>query len=219
MSDTEEKLQTVDSEALPEQEAQALPSDAAEVPLSPKRRSALVTYLGFLFAIAFLFVAVMFLMETKRLENMNQELNDKNQKTSASLTGLTANINALQEENAKLQKTVEEQEADVLLMRTNADLSEDEIKSLKTQNKELQKQLNEQKKNLETEKSEFEKKLQEQTQRAEDAVKVSELLQSAMKSYEKNDLETLKSLLEQIEPLKELLCKSESEIYEHLKID
>ena len=41
--------------------------------LSPRRRTALVTYLSILFAAAFLFVAIMMVVETKRLKTMNQE--------------------------------------------------------------------------------------------------------------------------------------------------
>ncbi|MBQ1371877.1 MAG: hypothetical protein IIY70_02985, partial [Oscillospiraceae bacterium] len=174
MSDTEETLQT----AAAEQQQDQTPPPASEEPtLSAKRRSALVTYLGFLFAIAFLFVAIMFLMETKRLQVRNQELNDKSQKT---LTGLTANINALQEENAELQQKLDEQDAEVQLMKFNEKFDKDEIKNLKQENSQLKKKLNEQTKNAEDEKTELEEKLQEQTQRTENAILVSELLHKAM---------------------------------------
>ena len=84
----------------PEKKAENKPEQ-----LSPRRRSALVTYLAILFAVAFLFVALMMVFEAKRLKTMNQELQDSSQKTSASLTN---NINALQAENQLLSKQNED---------------------------------------------------------------------------------------------------------------
>ena len=49
------------------------PQDPSQV-LSPRRRTALVTYLAFLFALAFLFVALTMAMETKRVKQINEAL-------------------------------------------------------------------------------------------------------------------------------------------------
>ena len=56
------------------------------------------------------------------------------------------------------------------------------------------------------------------TQRAQDAVTVSELLHRAMAADEEGNLSRVAELLAQIEPLEDLLSETEREIYEELKI-
>lgn len=179
--------------------------------LSPRRRSALVTYLSIMFAVAFLFVAVMMVAETKRLKTMNEELQDSSQKTSASLTN---NINALQEENRKLseandslQEQLEEQEA-------SARAAEEQLAELQ----ERLELLEEKKQALEQEKTRLKEQLKEMSRQAEDAVEVSELLHQALAADEAGDLEQLQELLDRIEPLKQFLSATEQTLYEELKI-
>lgn len=179
--------------------------------LSPRRRTALVTYLAILFAVAFLFVALMMVFEAKRLKTMNQELQDSSQKTSASLTN---NINALQAENQQLSKQNEDLNNRVGTLESEAAQKEERIEELQTKQEadaaelaRLEQALNA----LEEEKSEAE-------QRAQDAVRVSELLHKALAADEKGRLERLQELLDEIEPLEDLLSETEREIYEELKI-
>lgn len=179
--------------------------------LSPRRRTALVTYLAILFAVAFLFVALMMVFEAKRLKTMNQELQDSSQKTSASLTN---NINALQAENQQLSKQNEDLNNRVGTLESEAAQKEERIEELQTKQEadaaelaRLEQALN----TLEEEKSEAE-------QRAQEAVRVSELLHKALAADEKGRLERLQELLDEIEPLQDLLSETEREIYEELKI-
>lgn len=180
--------------------------------LSPRRRTALVTYLSILFAAAFLFVAIMMVVETKRLKTMNQELQHDSQKNAATLTN---NINALQEENQKLSKDNKDLEDRIAELETAAEQAAAEQAELTGRLEEAAREkerLNQQLKELHEQKEEAEQKIQ-------DAVKVSELLQNAIAADDDGDMEGLKELLDQIEPLKELLSETEKELYESLIID
>ena len=187
------------------------PAENRTEQLSPRRRSALVTYLAILFAVAFLFVALMMVSEAKRLKTMNQELEDSSRKTSASLTN---NINALQAENQELSKSNEELNGRIETLESEAAQKEESIGELQAKQEadaaelaRLEQALNA----LEEEKSAAE-------QRIQDAVKVSELLHKAIAADEKGKLERLQELLDEIEPLEDLLSETELEIYEELKI-
>ncbi len=187
------------------------PQDPSQV-LSPRRRTALVTYLAFLFALAFLFVALTMAMETKRVKQINEALEDSSQKTSASLTG---SINALQEENHLLTESkgkLEEQ-----LAQLEASLS-DARETETAQTRELE-ELKEKLKLAEAEKSELLAKIEALTQQTQDAVTVSELLQKAIVLNESGNITELSELLNQIAPMKDLLSPTEREIFESLMID
>ena len=187
------------------------PPDPAQV-LSPRRRFALVTYLAILFALAFLFVAVVMVLETKRLKTMNEELKDTNQKTSASFTN---NINALQEENQSLSEKNAELLARVAELETQAEQDEAAQSDLRAEIDTLTAE----QKTLSEKQQELEARVLELTEQAENAVTVSELLQKAIAADEAGDLDGLEELLEQIEPLADLLSPSETDIYESLMID
>lgn len=182
-----------------------------EQQLSPRRRTALVTYLAILFAVAFLFVAVMMVAETKRLKTMNQELQHDSQKNAATLTN---NINALQEENQKLSKQNTELTVQIENLRVEASTQNGVLEQLREQ---LDAAVAEQEQ-LRGEVETLREETETEKQKALDAVRVSELLHQAMAADEDGDLEGLKELLSQIEPLEELLSDTEREIYEELKI-
>lgn len=182
-----------------------------EQQLSPRRRTALVTYLAILFAVAFLFVAVMMVAETKRLKTMNQELQHDSQKNAATLTN---NINALQEENQKLSKQNTELTVQIENLRVEASTQNGVLEQLREQ---LDAAVAEQEQ-LRGEVETLREETETEKQKAQDAVRVSELLHQAMAADEDGDLEGLKELLSQIEPLEELLSDTEREIYEELKI-
>lgn len=182
-----------------------------EQQLSPRRRTALVTYLAILFAVAFLFVAVMMVAETKRLKTMNQELQHDSQKNAATLTN---NINALQEENQKLSKQNTELTVQIENLRVEASTQNGVLEQLREQ---LDAAVAEQEQ-LRGEVETLREETETEKQKTQDAVRVSELLHQAMAADEDGDLEGLKELLSQIEPLEELLSDTEREIYEELKI-
>ena len=194
---------------------QAPKSEHPEEVLSPKRRTALVTYLSILFAVAFLFVALMMVAETQRLRTLYQELVDNNQKASASLTGLTGNINALQEENELLSQTKKDLEAQV------AELQEqltDVEANLQDRDRALE-SLQGEKDALEQEKQGLETEKETLSQNLQSAIDVSELVYQAAEANDKGDLEALKSLLDQIAELKDFLSPTEAELVDSLHVD
>lgn len=196
----------------PEQNAaQEQKPEVSEPQLSPRRRSALVTYLAILFAIAFLFVAVMMVAETKRLKTMNQELQNDSQKNAASLT---SNINALQEENKTLSERNKVLSSQIEELNTTVLNAEAEKAALQGKVD----QLTEEAAAKDAERESMEAEILELSRKAEDAVKVSELLHQALAADEDGDLDQVRELLDQIEPLKELLSETEQELYEELKI-
>ena len=205
MNDSEQQK----DQALVDHEPQ--PADPSQV-ISPKRRVALVSYLAILFAVAFLLVAIVMVLETKRLKTMNQELKDNSQRTSASLTN---NINALQAENQVLSETNKNQAKELDQLRAQLAESQREAahKDAQIQGLELDK------KSLEQEKTELETQAEALNQQIQDAIQVSELIYQAVEADDRGRMTELKELLEQIEPLKELLSETELEIYENLQID
>ena len=218
----EMKQQTVETPAeAPEAQAQT-------VNLSRKRRTALVGYLAILFAVAFLLVALSMVIENKRLQSSKEQLEDKSKQTSATLNGkiaeLQASYDALQEKSAAQQKdldalTVENQQLTALADQVPA--LEQALTDLTAERDGLQTDLDTaaaEKEALEAELDELRTQNEALSGKAEDAVRVSELLHQAMAADEAGDLEELQSLLDQIEPLEELLSETEREIYEELKI-
>ena len=205
MNETEQQK----DQALVDHEPQS--EDPSQV-ISPKRRVALVSYLAILFAVAFLLVAIVMVLETKRLKTMNQELKDSSQRTSASLTN---NINALQAENQVLSETNKTQEKELDQLRAQLAESQREAaeKDAQIQGLELDKE------SLEQEKAELETQAETLTQQVQDAIRVSELIYQAVEADDHGRMTELKELLEQIEPLKELLSETELELYENLVID
>lgn len=190
----------------PEKKAENKPEQ-----LSPRRRSALVTYLAILFAVAFLFVALMMVFEAKRLKTMNQELQDSSQKTSASLTN---NINALQAENQLLSKQNEDLNTRIGTLESEAAQKDGRIEELQSKQEGDAAELA----RLEQELSALKEEKEAAEQRTQDAIRVSELLHKALAADEKGKLERLQELLAEIEPLEDLLSETEREIYEELKI-
>lgn len=200
-----EEIKVPEQSPAPEQPEQ---KPAAEPQLSPRRRTALVTYLAILFAVAFLFVAIMMVAETKRLKTMNQELQHDSQKNAASLT---SNINALQEENQKLSEENGKLSARITELE---DAARQAAQTAETEKAELQARLE----SAAAEQARLQQELEAASQKALDAVEVSELLHQALAADEAGELEELQSLLSQIEPLKELLSETEQELFEELKI-
>lgn len=214
MTETEktELEQTVDK---PAEAAEQVPEKPAAEQLSPRRRTALVTYLAILFAVAFLFVALMMVFEAKRLKTMNQELQDSSQKTSASLT---SNINALQDENQKLSERNEALSARIGELEEAAAAAETEQAGLRAEIDRLNEEAAAKEEERLAEAEALRGEINVLLQQAQDAVTVSELLHQAMAADEEGDLGKLQALLDQIEPLEDMLSETEREIYEELKI-
>ncbi len=215
MSDQEK--QTLDQTPAQEDHTPS-PADSTQI-LSPRRRSALVTYLAILFAVAFLFVALTLALEAKKLKSINEALEDSSKKTSISLNN---SINALQEENQKLEETIQTLQADNDAMTAKVEELEVSVGSLASENQNLEAkiaELTEENGTLAEDKAAMEILIQNLTQRAADAITVSELLYKAVELNEKGNTDGMKDVLNQIAPLKELLSATERDIYEGLVID
>ena len=187
------------------------PADPVKA-LTPKRRSALVTYLLILFVVSFVFVTVIMLSETRRLKLMNQELQNNSREASASLTGM---IEALQEENAALTATNEALTEQVAALEAAAAA---DAEAAEAQNEALARAESE-KQTLADEKAALEQRVRDLEQQVADGLKVSELLHQAMSADELGNYDRLEELLEQIEPMKALLSPTELDILEGLTID
>ena len=177
--------------------------DTGEEVLSRKRRTALVSYLAILFAVAFLLVALSMVIENKRLPsaNLNKTITDMQTENDE----LTEQISALQQQLDELQTEADRQAAE----------AEDQISALTAERDGLL----EEKTALEAEKTELSEALAVAQQRANEAVEVSELLQKAIAANDEGKHKTLQNCLEKIEPLKDLLSPSELEWYESLIMD
>ena len=199
-----------DEEKQPTPEATS-PDDPVKA-LSPKRHSALVTYLLILFVVSFVFVTVIMLTETRRLKLMNQELQNSSREASASLTGMLA---ALQEENAALSATnkalTEQIEALETAAAANAEAAQAQNEALARAESEKQ--------TLADEKAALEQRVRDLEQQVAEGLKVSELLHQAVAADEMGNYDRLEELLEQIEPMKALLSPTELDILESLTID
>ena len=172
--------------------------------LSRKRRTALVAYMAVLFAVAFLLVALSMIMENKKLQSSNE-------KTSATLNG---RIEELQNEYNNLKNTSEEQAARIAELESQAAEKEAAMETLEQQLDEAAAVREE----LEKEIRDGKDSLVEARQKAEDTFKVYDLLIRAKLADEEGDFEQLQELLDQIEPLKNLLSDDAKEIYESLII-
>lgn len=190
--------------------------DTGEEALSRKRRTALVSYLAILFAVAFLLVALSMVIENKRLQSTNAAIKNDSQKTSANLN---KTITDMQTENDELTEQISALQQQLDELQTEADRqaaeAEDQISALTAERDGLQ----EEKTALEAEKTELSEALADAEQRAADAVEVSELLQKAIAANDEGKHKTLQYCLEKIEPLKDLLSPSELEWYESLIMD
>jgi chromosome segregation ATPase len=215
MSETEKDLQAQVSQ---QEDHTPPPEDPSQV-LSPRRRSALVTYLAILFAVAFLFVAITMAMEAKRLKISNEALEDDSKKTSASLNN---SINALQEENQRLQLVNQDQQSEIEELKIRFAEMESAASEASAQQETLEAEiasLGEAMASLEEEKAGLETRVEELTKQAQDAVTASELLQKAIALNEEGKMTELSKILLQIAPLRDSLSPTEQEIYESLQID
>lgn len=168
---------------------EAVEKSAEEEILSRKRRMALVSYLAVLFAVAFLLVTVSMVIENRQLQD--------------SAGTLTSRIRQLQADNEKYQETNKK------LVEANSSIG-----GLKDANTALQKE----KEELETKNASLTEEASKLSEKAARTVQVHELLYAAVAANEEGDFEKLEELLEQIEPMKDLLCPTALEIYMELAL-
>ena len=198
----------------------AEPEQNAAAALSRKRRVALVTYLSILFAVAFLLVALSMVIENRQLQSSNAALKDDSQKTSANLN---RTIQEMQNEYDALKQKSDAQATQIDTLTAQQAEAETRYAALESEAAEASAAAESQIADLQSQLAEAriaaESQATELTKRAEDAVTVSELLQKAVAANEEGDLEAVKTYLEQIEPLKDLLSPSELDWYESLAVD
>ena len=228
-----EEPEAIEAEKQPVEEKESAADEKEGAILSHKRRTALVAYLSILFAVAFLLVAVSMIIE-------NQRLQDSNSQNTATLNGKIAD---LQDEYNQLMKKSKEQEGELSTLQTSleeanrtAESQTAEILELTGKRDELTAEKEGLTAELETLTAEFEEltaqhtELSEQNdslkadkqeleQKADDLEKVYDLLIRAKAADESGDYAALEELLEQIEPLKDLLSDDATELYESLIID
>lgn len=172
--------------------------------LSRKRRTALVAYMAVLFAVAFLLVALSMIMENKKLQSSNE-------KTSATLNG---RIEELQNEYDDLKNQSLQQQERIAALESEAAEKDAAAQS-------LQQQLEEAAAAQESLEQELVKRglaLKEAEQQALDTAKVHDLLLQARIADEEGNLAEVQRLLDEIEPMKDLLTDTAKEIYESLII-
>lgn len=151
-----------------------------KVPISDEKRTALLRYMAILFGVAFLLVLLTFLIQLRDSKQTISELNKSN-------ASALQNAGKLQEENQALSAAKADLESQI------ADL-EAEIDDLSDSNDALE----------ETQKD-LEKQLEEATKKVTDTQTAYVLLAQAKAAEAEEDLETLATVMGQLEPLTELL--------------
>ena len=162
--------------------AQPAPADPAKdrAPISDEKRTALLRYMAILFGVAFLLVLLTFMIQLRDSKQTISELNKSNASALQNAGKLQDENQALTTAKLDLEDQVEELEAEVKdLTNTNAALE-------KTQ-------------------KDLEKQLEETTQKVADTQTAYVLLAQAKTAASEEDSETLSTVLEQLNPLVELL--------------
>ena len=196
------KEKTKTKENIPDSQMNPAEKSVEEKILSRKRRMALVSYLAILFAVSFLLVAVSMVIENRQLQHSEGTLNTRIQQ-------LQANNEEFQQNNKKLTEEVSG-------LQENLKQANDEVTTLKGEKTALESEkaaLESEKKGLETEKETLSKTNSELNSKLADTRRAHELLYEAVTADEEGDYEKLQELLEQIEPIKDLLCPTALEIY------
>ena len=193
------------TETAPAETAEAAPAPAKEgEALSRKRRTALVVYLAVLFAVAFLLVALSLVVENRHLQSASEQ-------TSASLNGRIAE---LQNEYAKLQGQNSEMETRIAGLENEAAARQTELEALQQQLAEKDRE----KEDLIREKSNLAVEREIAVKKAQDVLKAHELLFAAQAADEEGNFARLQELMEELAPLRYLLCPTARDIYESLII-
>lgn len=162
--------------------AQPAPADPAKdrAPISDEKRTALLRYMAILFGVAFLLVLLTFLIQLRDSKQTISELNKSNASALQNAGKLQDENQALTTAKLDLEDQVEELEAEVKdLTNTNAALE-------KTQ-------------------KDLEKQLEETTQKVADTQTAYVLLAQAKTAASEEDTETLSTVLDQMNPLVDLL--------------
>ena len=162
--------------------AQPAPADPAKdrAPISDEKRTALLRYMAILFGVAFLLVLLTFLIQLRDSKQTISELNKSNASALQNAGKLQDENQALSAANATLEVQVEDLEAQV------EDLEESKERLEKTQ-------------------SQLEQELEDANQKVTNTQTAYVLLAQAKTAAAEEDSETLSSVLEQLNPLVELL--------------
>ena len=193
------------NETLPE--TQQAPASGEEEILSRKRRMALVSYLAILFAVAFLLVAISMVIENRQLQESKGNLNSRIQQLQADNEVLQENTKKMTEENGSLKQQLSASQAENAAAASSIEALSGEKQAL-----------TDEKTALEAEKNALTEERDKLKNKSDETRQVHELLWQAVAADEEMDYERMQSLLEQIEPLKDLLCPSALEIYQELAL-
>ncbi|MGO5114523.1 hypothetical protein ACTQ33_05755 [Candidatus Avoscillospira sp. LCP25S3_F1] len=160
------------------------PAEPAKAPLSDEKRTALLRYMAILFGVAFLLVLLTFLIQLRDSKQTISELNKSN-------ASALQNAGKLQDENQALSAA-------------NATL-EGQLDDLESQVEELEKS----KKTLEKTQSQLEQELEKANQKVIDTQTAYVLLAQAKTAASEEDHETLSTVMEQLNPLLDLLTDND----------
>lgn len=160
------------------------PAEPAKAPLSDEKRTALLRYMAILFGVAFLLVLLTFLIQLRDSKQTISELNKSN-------ASALQNAGKLQDENQALSAA-------------NATL-EGQLDDLESQVEELEKS----KKTLEKTQSQLEQELEKANQKVIDTQTAYVLLAQAKTAAAEEDHETLSTVMEQLNPLLDLLTDND----------
>lgn len=177
-------------------EAGAPPSQEppVEKPAPPNRNRALMTYIAFLFGVAFVLVLLSFLIQQKDSRQTISELNQNANSALSRAEQLQDNNRELLEANQALQDQVVQLQAD--LDETNKNYSE-----LEETHASLQ---------------ESHKALQAQCTQQEQQVRAYELLLSAQRALDQEDTEQFLTAMKDLKPLAEDLDAQGKALYQEL---
>ena len=176
--------------------------------LSRKRRTALVTYLAILFAVAFLLVALDMIIENHKLQSSNQALEDSNKISMASSASALEKAEKPQDENRSLQEKI-----------TGLETREQELTLQAEEAQALLEEMTKDKEAWQTEKDQLTKDNAALTQKQTDTVRANELLLQAMAASQGGLEEELVSAMRELEQLQDLLSETGKTTYQDLLKD
>ena len=163
---------------------QSAATEPARAPISDEKRTALLRYMAILFGVAFLLVLLTFLIQLRDSKQTISELNKSNASALQNAGKLQDENQALSAANATLEVQVEDLESQVEDLETT-------------------------KERLEKTQSQLEQELEETNQKVTDTQTAYVLLGQAKAVASEEDTETLSTVLDQLNPLVDLLTDAD----------
>lgn len=173
--------------------------------LSRKRRTALISYLAILFAVAFLVVALSMIFENRKLRSSNLALQDSNRSSLASSATALEKAEALQDENRRLSETIASLEGEKQQLLADADAANAEKDAALAEREPLAQ-----------ENERLSQDYEALSKKEQDGALAFDLLCQALAAEREGLQDELVTAMRQLAPLKTLLPESGVPIYESL---